>query len=149
MLQKNDKAPQFSLIGDDGFRYELSAYRGSWVVVYFYPADDTPGCTTEACMIRDIYTQFEEKGIIVFGISSDSMESHQAFKLKYELPFTLLSDPEADAISDYDCQSMLGITKRMTYVIDPDGIIAKVYASVDPATHAGLLLNDLSTLTKI
>lgn len=146
MLQKQNTAPLFALIGDDGYRYELSAYRGSWVVVYFYPADDTPGCTVEACTIRDVYSEFEEARITVFGISRDSVEVHKKFKAKYELPFILLSDPDADTISDYECQSALGVTKRMTYLVDPDGKIAKIYAQVDPATHAGILLADLTKL---
>jgi len=146
MLQTNDKAPLFALIGDDGHNYLLSGYIGSWVVLYFYPKDDTPGCTTEACVIRDMYTEFAEEGIMVFGVSSDSQESHAKFKKKYELPFTLLSDPDHETIQDYDAQNALGGTKRVTYIVNPQGKIAKIYPKVDPATHAGLLLADLKEL---
>ncbi len=146
MLQPGSMAPSFSLIGDDRSVYPLSGYLGSWVVVYFYPKDDTPGCTTEACMIRDVYDEFTELGVTVFGISKDSVESHVRFKAKYSLPFILLSDPDCDTIADYECQNALGGTKRMTYIIDPQGRIAKVYANVDPANHAARLLADLKVL---
>jgi len=146
MLQQSGLAPEFKLVGDDGHTYSLSGYKGSWLVVYFYPKDDTPGCTTEACVIRDMYSEFTEMGVTVFGISTDSVESHVSFKAKYGLPFILLSDPDADAIVDYDAQNALGGTKRMTYIVNPEGRIAKMYARVDPATHAGLLLADLAII---
>lgn len=146
MLQTGSKAPEFSLIGDDNNQYPLSGYRGSWVVVYFYPKDDTPGCTTEACMIRDNYEQFAELDIMVFGISADSVESHKKFKEKYDLPFILLSDIERDVIQEYDAQNALGGTKRVTFVINPAGIIARIYANIDPATHAAQLLADMQSL---
>ncbi len=146
MLQQNDTAPLFSLMGDDGHNYSLSGYIGSWVVLYFYPKDDTPGCTTEACVIRDMYTEFAEMGVTVFGVSHDSIESHIQFKKKFELPFTLLSDPDNEVIQEYDAQNALGGTKRITYIINPVGRIARIYPKVDPATHAGQLLADLKEL---
>ena len=140
-------APEFSLQDHTGTIRILSDYKGSYVVVYFYPKDDTPGCTKEACMIRDMYDEYAQNGIVVLGISKDSPESHIKFKEKYELPFTLLSDPGQSTIQAYGASGTL-FNKRITYIIDPEGVIAKVYPDVDPASHAMELLNDLKTLIK-
>lgn len=147
LLSIGAHAPEFSLQDHTGTVRTLSEYKGSYVVVYFYPKDDTPGCTKEACMIRDMYDEYAQNGITVLGISKDSPESHVKFKEKYELPFTLLSDPDQSTIQAYGASGAL-FNKRITYIIDPEGIIAKVYPNVDPASHAMELLNDLKTLTK-
>jgi peroxiredoxin Q/BCP len=144
-LSVGSVAPDFSLADDTGRLRTLSEFKGSYIVVYFYPKDDTPGCTKEACMIRDVYDEFEKQGIVVLGISKDSPESHAAFKIKYELPFTLLSDTNKETITAYGAAGGL-YTKRITYVIDPTGVVAKVYPNVDPAGHAMQLINDIKAL---
>lgn len=138
-------APEIRLIDHSGILRSLSEFRGSYVIIYFYPKDDTPGCTKEACMIRDSYHDFEKAGIVVLGISKDSPESHSVFRTKYELPFMLLSDPDQVVINMYDASGIL-FNKRTTYVVDPQGIIVKIYPDVDPASHALELLNDVKLL---
>ena len=147
MLETNIKAPDFSLKDQDGKMHTLSHHRGGYVLVYFYPKDDTPGCTKEACIIRDLYGEFERMGVRVFGISADSVESHKQFAQKYALPFTLLSDPAKETIAAYGASGG-PFTKRISYLIDPDGIIVKAYADVDPMTHGGEILKDLYVLQK-
>ena len=149
MLEKGQSAPQFSLVDQNGQMHSLVDYKGQKVVLYFYPMDDTPGCTTEACTIAEMYGDFEAKGIKVFGVSADSTESHKTFAEKYKLPFTLLSDPTFQTIKDYGAYvaedtTGLGIhSTRITYIIDEEGDILKVYPEVDPATHAHTILADL------
>ncbi|MDH5442298.1 MAG: thioredoxin-dependent thiol peroxidase [Candidatus Nomurabacteria bacterium] len=155
MLENNTIAPAFSLLDQDEQTHTLADYAGKWVLVYFYPKDDTPGCTAEACAIRDAYNDFEKQGIVVLGISKDSPKSHKKFADKYELPFILLSDPSGGMISAYDSfkeKSMFGKTfmgiNRGSYLINPDGIIARVYPKVDPANHAGQILIDAEEMMK-
>lgn len=143
LLSIGDHAPEFSLVDETGTMRSLSAFKGSSVVVYFYPKDDTPGCTKEACMIRDVYHDFERKGVVVIGISKDTPESHLKFKAKYELPFMLLSDPSKQVIKSYGALGGI-FTKRISYLINPQGIIEKVYPKVDPASHAMEILQDIA-----
>ena len=147
MLVVGQHAPTFALPNEHGNTRLLSEREGKWTLIYFYPKDDTPGCTTEACGIRDVYQDFARLGVEVFGVSKDSPESHQDFKAKYQLPFTLLSDGSAEIISAYEAQdAQTGNTKRVSYLIAPDLTIAKVYENVDPASHAGEILRDLDSL---
>jgi peroxiredoxin Q/BCP len=146
-LQPGTPAPDFSLQDHTGTVRTLSEFKGSYVVLYFYPKDDTPGCTKEACMIRDSYNDFETNGIVVLGVSKDSPESHVKFREKYELPFILLSDMDKLVINAYGADGLL-FNKRVTYVIDPNGIIAKIYPNVEPASHAMQLLQDIKNLSK-
>ncbi|HQV65114.1 MAG TPA: peroxiredoxin [Candidatus Paceibacterota bacterium] len=146
-LQQGAVAPEFTLQDHTGTMRSLSEFKGSYVVLYFYPKDDTPGCTKEACMIRDVYNDFETEGIVVLGVSKDSPESHVKFREKYQLPFILLSDMDKSVIGAYGADGIL-FNKRITYVIDPNGIIAKIYPNVDPAGHAMELLNDIKNLQK-
>ncbi len=136
-------APDFSLPTDTGDPLTLSSLRGQWVVLYAYPKDDTSGCTTEACEFRDLFPKFKKGKAVILGISPDSVKSHQKFKAKYELPFTLLADEEKVALQAYDIwkeKSMYGRkymgVERTTFVIDPDGRIARVFEKVKPAGHA-------------
>lgn len=145
MLTQNIKAPEFSLVDDSGITRTLSEFSGKTVLLYFYPKDDTPGCTKEACMIRDAYGDFEKEGIVVLGVSADSVESHVAFKQKYHLPFILLSDSSKEMIKLYQADGLL-MTRRISYLISKDGFILKVYPDVDPATHAGEILKDIKSL---
>ncbi|UCC15794.1 MAG: peroxiredoxin [Gammaproteobacteria bacterium] len=142
-------APEFRLQDQNGDWHTLEQYRGQWVAVYFYPKDDTPGCTTEACNFRDNIFAFRERNAVILGVSLDDVESHQAFAEKYSLPFSLLSDPEAEVADAYGVVTNLGITKfakRQSFLIAPDGTVAKHYAKVDPDTHSKEILADLMAL---
>lgn len=145
MVEEGKPAPDFELLSDEGETVKLSSFRGTPVVLYFYPKDETPGCTKQACGIRDAYGAFREKGAVVFGVSADTQASHAKFKSKYELPFTLLADPERKVGEAY------GVTKedskyfeRSTFVIDAEGKVAKIMRRVDPEKHAGQVLEVLS-----
>jgi peroxiredoxin Q/BCP len=142
-VEEGTPAPGFSLTSDSGETVTLSSFRGTPVVLYFYPKDDTPGCTTQACGIRDAWGEFEQRGAAVLGVSPDGEASHVRFKQKHDLPFTLLADPDhatAEAYGVWVEKSMYGKTymgvERSTFVIDADGNVAKVLRKVKPATHA-------------
>src|SRR5919197_6499848 len=127
MVEERAPAPDFELESDSGEKVRLSSLRGSPVVLYFYPKDDTPGCTAQACGIRDAYDRFREKGAVVLGVSVDTEASHAKFKTKYELPFTLLADPERTIGEAYGvARDGKSSYERSTFVIDPDGNVAKV-----------------------
>jgi peroxiredoxin Q/BCP len=143
MVKEGTKAPAFRLKDDNGNMVSLSDFTGKKVVLYFYPKDDTPGCTKEACSFRDAYDDILEKGAVVVGISADSEQSHGKFKKKYKLPFHLISDPGKDVIKAYGAwgeKKMYGKTYegiiRSTFIIDENGIIFKVFPKVSPAEHA-------------
>ena len=150
-LQIGDAAPDFSLPDQNGTSVSLAALRGQRVVIYFYPKDDTPGCTKEACNFRDRWGAFEAQGIRVLGISKDGASSHSKFIGKYELPFTLLSDalpcPVATAYGSYGLKTFMGKESmgmmRHTFVIDPEGKIELVYTKVKAETMADQILTDL------
>lgn len=146
MIQAGSQAPNFELPNEDLVKISLSQFLGKFVAVYFYPKDDTPGCTTEACALRDAYAEFEKAGVVVLGISQDSPQSHMQFKKKYKLPFTLLSDQNEEVIKIYGAYAM-PFNKRITYIVDPSGVIAKAYDNVDPASHASQLLEDIKNLS--
>lgn len=143
MPVQGDLAPDFTLPTDTGAPLTLSSLRGQWVVLYAYPKDDTSGCTTEACEFRDLVPSFDASRAVILGISPDSVKSHQKFKAKYALPFTLLADEEKVALQAYGIwkeKSMYGKkymgVERTTFVIDPAGRIARVFEKVKPAGHA-------------
>lgn len=150
MLKEGMKAPDFSLEDKDGNLVSLSDFKGKKVVVYFYPRDNTPGCTRQACAFKEAYDGFRSEGIAVIGISKDSSKSHQKFAEKYELPFILLSDPELAAIQAYDVwqekklygKSSMGVV-RSTYIIDEEGVILKVFEKAKPDTNAFEILEFL------
>ena len=154
-LQTGDKAPEFNLPDQDGKMHSLKAFAGQWVLLYFYPKDDTPGCTTEACSIRDNFPNFKDLKVRVFGVSTDSISSHRKFVDKYKLPFTLLSDESKELVKAYDVykpkkfmgKEFLG-TMRESFLIDPKGKIAKVYEDVKPAEHVAKVLVDLKNFQK-
>ncbi len=146
-------APPFSLPDQDGTLTKLEDFAGQWIVLYFYPKDDTPGCTTEACSFRDEYEFIKEHGAVVLGISKDSVKSHQKFAQKYHLNFPLLSDEHIEAIKTYGVwgeRSMYGKTFmgviRSTFIIDPQGQIVKEYPKVTPKDHAVQIVKDLREL---
>lgn len=144
-----DQAPEFELSDQDGNLHSLEDYRNQWVVLYFYPKDQTPGCTTEACEFRDNIFAFRKLGAQILGVSLDDVDSHKEFAELYSLPFPLLADAEGDVATAYGVKTrMLGMTvaKRQTFVIDPDGKIAKHYDKVKPDTHSAEVLADLADL---
>lgn len=150
-LQPGQSAPQFQLPDQDGATHRLSDYRGRWVVLYFYPKDDTPGCTEEACRFRDDILQIEDLGAQVLGVSLDSSERHAEFAGKYNLQFPLLADVDGKVAASYGALRNLGIMKlahRHTFIIDPDGRIAKVYRKVAPKTHSAQIIADLKELQR-
>ncbi len=155
MLKIGRIAPLFTLKDQNGEEQSLKSYRGQWTLLYFYPKDDTPGCTQEACTIAEVYKDFMRLKVHVLGMSKDSTRSHKKFAEKYELPFTLLSDPQMEIMDKYGAlviKKMYGKevrgTNRISYLIDPLGKIAMVYPEVDPANHALQLLKDIKRLQK-
>jgi peroxiredoxin Q/BCP len=142
-VEEGRPAPDFTLTSAEGDAVTLSAFEGSPVVLYFYPKDDTPGCTTQACGIRDAWGEFQQRGAVVLGVSPDDEASHVRFRDKYDLPFTLLADPDHQVADEYGVwvekqnygKTYWGI-ERSTFVIDPDGTVAKVMRRVKPDTHA-------------
>jgi peroxiredoxin Q/BCP len=139
------KTTDFSLHDQNDTVHTLKQYRGKWVVLYFYPKDDTPGCTIEACKFRDSLAQLQKLGVVILGVSKDSVASHKKFAQKYHLNFPILSDISKEIIKAYDAQGIIG-TLRKTYLINPDGDIKKVYNNVNPTIHAGEILRDLQAL---
>jgi len=142
-------APDFDLLDQNNKRQRLADYRGKWLVLYFYPKDDTPGCTKEACNFRDDYFRIRGLGAVVMGVSLDDVASHQEFAKKYHLPFSLLSDSKKVVAKAYNVLRGFGpvsFTSRQTFIIDPEGKIAKHYATVNPRQHATEIINDLKDL---
>lgn len=143
-----DPAPEFELPDQDGQLHSLEDYRNQWVVLYFYPKDETPGCTTEACEFRDSIFEFRRLNAQVLGVSLDNIESHKAFAEAHGLPFPLLADSDGELSTSYGVKTrMFGMTvaKRQTFIVGPDGNIAKHYETVVPETHSAQVLLDLQT----
>ena len=148
-------APDFTLPDQEGKSHSLADYRGKWVLLYFYPKDDTPGCTIEACTIRDQFKDFTKIGAVVLGVSTDSVASHKKFASTYALPFTLLADEYKEVVGRYGVfgekkfmgKTYMG-TSRTSFLIDPKGDIAKVYEKVKPEAHAAEVIADLKQLAQ-
>lgn len=143
-------APEFELSDQNGQLHSLEDYRDQWVVLYFYPKDDTPGCTTEACEFRDNIFAFKDLNAQILGVSLDDVESHKAFAEEYGLPFPLLADVEGEVSTAYGVKTrMFGmiVAKRQTFIVGPDGTIAKHYEKVTPAEHSKQVLADLELLS--
>ncbi len=148
-LQVGTKAPNFGLQDQNNVTHTLSDYEGLWVMLYFYPKDDTPGCTTQACDFRDAVKRIIASKAVVFGLSVDSVRSHKLFAEKYNLPFSLLADETREVSELYDSlSSFFKVANRNTFIIDPEGNIAKIYLSVNPKTHSEMVLNDLNSFQK-
>jgi thioredoxin-dependent peroxiredoxin len=151
VIQEGEAAPTFTLESDSGEQVSLESLRGKPVVLYFYPKDDTPGCTVQACGIRDAWSEFERSGAVVLGVSPDSAESHGQFRKKYDLPFTLLADEDHSVAETYGTwveknyagKTYMGV-ERSTFVIDEDGNVAKVMRRVKPDEHADDVLGVLN-----
>jgi peroxiredoxin Q/BCP len=150
VIEEGKPAPDFELQSDNGDTVRLSEFRGRPVVLYFYPKDDTPGCTTEACEFRDAYDVFRERGAEILGVSPDDVRSHEKFRSKYGLPFTLLADPQHKAAEAYGVwgersfagKKYMGVN-RSTFVIDKDGNVARAMIGIKPAGHASDVLTTL------
>jgi peroxiredoxin Q/BCP len=152
VVEERSPAPDFTLVSDSGAQVTLSQLRGRPVVLYFYPKDDTPGCTAQACGIRDAWSEFERSGAVVLGVSPDSPASHAKFKAKYGLPFSLLADTDhavADAYGVWGEKTYAGKTYmgvlRSTFVIDADGTVARAFPDVKPVEHANQVLEALAS----
>jgi peroxiredoxin Q/BCP len=149
ILKIGDDAPAFKLPDSLGNQVSLNDYKGKWVVLYFYPKDDTPGCTTEACHFRDDFKSLEALGGKVIGVSVDDSFSHKKFAEKYNLPFPLLSDASGEVADRYGALNnflVIKLAKRYTYLINPQGKIAKIYLSVDTSKHSQEIIEDLKRL---
>ena len=150
MLKVGTKAPSFTLPDQNGNMHTLEDYRGKKVILYFYPKDNTPGCTKQACGFAELYPQFQEKGAVVLGVSKDTVASHKKFEEKYGLPFTLLSDTEKEVIQAYDVwkektmygKKVFGVV-RTTYLIDEEGTVVKAFGKVKAAENPGQMLEIL------
>ena len=148
-LKVGDKTPNFSLQDQNNITHTLSDYEGQWIVLYFYPKDDTPGCTTQACDFRDAVKRIIASKAVLFGLSLDSVRSHKLFAEKYNLQFSLLADETGEVSELYDSlSSFFKVAKRNTFIVDPEGNIAKIYLSVNPKTHSEMVLSDLDDLQK-
>lgn len=150
-LRIGDAAPDFSLTDQDGKLQRLSDYREHWVVLYFYPKDDTPGCTKEACSFRDDYLKLSRLNARVLGISIDNAESHAAFSSKYHLPFPLLADTNGEVARAYGSYFSFGplkFARRHTFIVDPTGKVARIYRKVLPGKHSDQITHELSELQK-
>jgi len=149
ILKIGDDAPSFKLPDSQGNQINSNDFKGKWIVLYFYPKDDTPGCTTEACHFRDDFKLLESLGAKVIGISIDDSFSHKKFAEKYNLPFPLLSDASGEVASRYGALNnflVIKLAKRYTYLINPQGKIAKIYLSVDTSKHSQEIIDDLKAL---
>lgn len=152
-LKLGDPAPDFSLLDANGNLVRLTDFQGKTVVLYFYPRDNTPGCTKEACGFRDAYPDYQAQDIVILGISTDDAKSHIKFVQKFNLPFTLLCDPDGQVAAAYDSYGLkkfmgkeyMGVS-RNTFVVGPDGKIEKIYLKVKPEQHAAEILSDLAEL---
>lgn len=146
-------APDFSLTDDEGKTHGLSDFHGKWLVVYFYPKDDTPGCTVEACSIRDARDDLTKLGAHVVGISKDEASSHEKFKAKYSLNFTLLSDPSAETIDAFGAWGKKQFGRegilRKTFIINPDGMVVKVFGRVIPVGHGQQIVDELRKIQEV
>lgn len=152
-LKPGDSAPDFSLPDTNGDTVSLSNLRGKWVVLYFYPRDNTPGCTKEACGFRDAYADYQDQDVVVLGVSTDDAKSHGKFVQKFSLPFPLLTDADGQMATTYESYGLkkfmgkeyMGIS-RNTFLIDPEGKIARVFLKVKPENHAAEVLSALAEL---
>lgn len=153
-LNIGDLAPDFSLLDADGNTVSLSALKGKRVVMFFYPRDNTPGCTKEACAFRDAYSDLQAKDVVVLGVSTDDAKSHAKFATKYNLPFPLLIDTNGEVGTRYDCYGLkkmygkeyMGIT-RSSFIIGPEGTLEKIYRKVKPEPHVAEVVADIDELT--
>ena len=146
LLAPGARAPEFQALDQEGRTHRLSDDRGHPVVLYFYPRDATPGCTREACAFRDVWGRFEEVGARLLGVSTDSVASHATFAREHHLPFPLLADTDGDIVRAYGIGRTFGLAARVTYVIDREGVIRRIFPDVDPGVHAAEVLDAVHAL---
>ena len=152
-IQIGQQAPDFTLRDQNNNQVSLHQYKGSWILLYFYPKDNTPNCTQQACKLRDIFEEYQKEGITIIGVSTDSIESHKKFATKHNLPFTLLADTQAEVAKKYNIwkpkklfgREFLG-TRRSSFLVDPQLKIQKIYEKVNVNTHADIILADKKEL---
>ena len=148
LLPVGTAAPELSAVDQNGKAHKLSEQRGHAVIVSFYPKDATPGCTKEACAFRDAWDRFQKAGVQIYGVSSDDQKSHEAFAKEQKLPFPILADPDHAWSKAFGVPTRLGMTSRVSFLLDGTGKVAKVYSEVDPALHADQVLKDAAALPK-
>jgi thioredoxin-dependent peroxiredoxin len=148
MLSAGSPVPSLQAVDQHGTSHALADYRGKPTVVYFYPKDGTPGCTKEACAFRDIWSEYEKANVAVLGVSTDDQKSKEAFAKENRLPFPILADPDAKWVEAFGVSSTLGMASRVTFLLGPDGNVAKVYPDVDPGVHAAEVLADATALPR-
>jgi peroxiredoxin Q/BCP len=146
MLQAGASPPELTAVDQQGKTHRLSEERGHPLIVYFYPKDNTPGCTKEACAFRDSWDRYQKAGVQIFGVSSDDQKSHEEFAKEQKLPFPILADPDQTWIKAFGVSTKLGMASRVSFLVDKNGKVAKVYADVDPAVHADEVLKDATAL---
>lgn len=143
-LNIGDKAPYFNLLDQEEMGYKLSDYKGKWLLIYFYPRDNTPGCIKEACSFRDNFSKLK-KYIEILGVSTNSVKSHKNFSEKYNLPFSLLADTKKEMTKAYGADGMV-FAKRTSFLVSPKGVIEKIYEKVDPEKHSEEILGDIKSM---
>lgn len=146
LLGPGQPAPKLSAVDQNGVPRQVGGAQPQWLLVYFYPKDGTPGCTTEACAFRDAWSLYDEAGVMIFGVSTDDAASHQEFAQEHELPFPLIADPDRTWARAFGVGSMLGMDERVSFLIDPKGTVVAQYPDVDPGVHANQVLEDVKRL---
>ena len=147
-LKEGDSVPNYKLLADNGEYINLADFRGKWIVLYFYPKDNTPGCIKEAKTFSKLYDEFKKENAVIFGINTDSIKSHQKFKKKHNLKITLLSDPKGKVAKDFGVRVILGFCHRDTVLINPEGKIEKIYRGVDPEGNPKKILEYIKSKNK-
>jgi len=145
-LDVGKPAPDLTGVDQDGNERSIGGARGQFLVVYFYPKDGTPGCTEEACAFRDAWRRFEDAGVMIYGVSGDDQASHAEFAKEHHLPFPLIADPDGTWARHFGVGTFLGMTERVSFVVDPEGMIVARYPDVDPGVHADQVLADIDKL---
>jgi len=146
LLQAGQPAPTLSATDQNGVSRTVGGPGAQWLLVYFYPKDGTPGCTTEACAFRDAWTLYDEAGVMIYGVSTDDAASHKEFAEEHQLPFPLIADPDRTWADAFGVGSMLGMAERVSFLIDPEGQVVAQYPDVDPGVHANQVLKDVERL---
>ena len=144
-IKEGDTVPDYRLKADNGKYINISDYKGKWIILYFYPKDNTPGCTKEAKTFSELYDEFKKYNAVIFGINTDSVKSHQKFKKKHNLKITLLSDPKGKVAKDFGVRVILGFCHRDTVLINPEGKVEKIYREVDPEGNPKAILEFLKS----
>lgn len=146
LIETGQPAPRLSAVDHNGVPRPVGGAQPQWLLVYFYPKDGTPGCTAEACAFRDAWALYDEAGVMIYGVSTDDAASHKEFAQEHELPFPLIADPDRTWATAFGVGSMLGMSERVSFLIDPKGVVVAQYPDVDPGVHASQVLDDVKRL---